>query len=29
MEKKPNFLLLEGDVSKEILVLRGWESTTG
>ena len=29
MEKKPNFLLLEGDVSKEILVLRGWESITG
>ena len=29
IEKKPNFLLLEGDVSKEILVLRGWESITG
>ena len=27
--EKSNFLLLEGDVSKEILVLRGWESITG
>ena len=29
MKKKPNFLLLEGDVSKEILVLRRWESIAG
>ena len=29
MEKKPTFLLLEGDVSKEILALRGLESITG